>query len=151
MRRAAQALPFRKEDIVLAGEPKAVGDNLISVEFAVVIRSNESAQPVSFPKEKLADVIKDATPRLARKLGHEVKGVYAGRQTAPTQGKPTSSNKGLVAGIVVAVLFIVLIVGVAVWYFRYVQRLRMPGTAEIQAVCFRSVTSNLSQRIYYTQ
>ena len=122
--RRAESFPFTKEDILLTGEPKAAGDNAISVGFAVVSKPVGSAKSVSIPKAKLTTIVRASSTKIGEGLGHRVTGVFEKQDSlAPTSRATTapssSPNIGMIIAIVVGIVVVVLILGVFVWYCRY--------------------------------
>lgn len=88
------------------------------MEYAVV-RTAADGRPVAVPSRFVADVTEAKAAKIGEKLGGKVLSVRQKPVKVATTAPQTSGpSGGLIAGVVVAVLLIVIIAAIAVWYFR---------------------------------
>ena len=110
--------PFTTDDIYITSPPAEV-DGGVSLEYAVV-KTTTDGREVPLPSEKLAEATSERAAEIGKKLG--ATGVAAKPKpltTTPTSKAQTGgTNGGMIAGVFVAVLLLIIIAAVAVWYFR---------------------------------
>ena len=119
-KRAINDGPVKPDDIYIPSDPKEVDGNIV-VEFAVVTKS-VNGTPVVVPGKDLVDMIKKKATNIGRKLGASI--VRTKIKKKPTSETRTKQAKrqsaGLIAGVTVAVGLLVIIIAIAIWYFRLV-------------------------------
>lgn len=84
-----------------------------------MVKTTEEGEPAPVPASFVADVTKKNAAAIGRKNGGDVLSVkqkpVIKSTPAPQSGR---SNAGVIAGVVVALGLVLIMVALAVWYFR---------------------------------